>query len=142
MNPSLGVLKRDFFMEKIKNIKSKGAVLGILAVILILPVIILSQQQPKTQQSILSAKTAIQHSQITNLNYKGQDGNDALTLLKQNAVVEQDKSGLVTVINNRKAENASHEFWAFYVNGKQASVGPADYITKNEDLIQWKIEKF
>lgn len=74
--------------------------------------------------------------------YKGQTGKDALILLKEKSVVEQDRSGLVDSINSRKAQASKHEFWAFYVNGKLAPVGPADYKTKDSDIIEWRIEKY
>lgn len=74
--------------------------------------------------------------------YKGENGKDALMLLKQSTSIEQDHSGLVVSINGRKADNSKHEYWAFYVNGKYSSVGPAAYKTKNSDVITWKIEKY
>lgn len=74
--------------------------------------------------------------------YQGQDGIDALTLLKQKTPVEQDKSGMVVSISGRLANNNQREFWAFYINGESAQVGPASYITKNNDIIIWKIEKY
>lgn len=74
--------------------------------------------------------------------YKGQTGKDALSLLKKKAEVKQDKSGLVVSINGREAMASKREYWAFYVNGKFASVGPADYKTKDEDIIEWKINKY
>lgn len=74
--------------------------------------------------------------------YRGQTGKNALTVLKQKFTVMQDKSGLVIGIAGKKANSAKREYWAFYVNGKMASVGPADYQTTNSDLIEWKIEKY
>ncbi len=76
------------------------------------------------------------------LSYKGKNRKDALTLLKKQAVVGQNASGLVTSINGRKADDTKREYWAFYVNGKQAPVGPAEYQTKNGDKIEWKIERY
>jgi hypothetical protein len=76
---------------------------------------------------------------VGTLSYKGETGKDALTLLKKHATVVQDKSGLVTSINGRKAANAKHEFWEFLVNGKEAQVGPAQYQTKSTDTIEWEI---
>lgn len=72
--------------------------------------------------------------------YKGEEGKDALTLLKEKAEVEQDTSGLVVSINGRKTD-VKKEFWAFYVNGEFAPVGPAEYQTKEKDLVEWKVEK-
>ncbi len=74
--------------------------------------------------------------------YQGLEGKDALTLLKQKAEVAQDNSGLVVAINGRKAESAKREYWAFYVNGKMAEVGPADYKTKEGDTIEWRISNY
>ncbi len=80
--------------------------------------------------------------QARSLTYQGAAGKDALTILKEKAKIEQDKSGLVVSINGRKADNAKHEYWAFYVNNTMAEVGPADYQTKDTDTISWKIEKY
>ena len=74
--------------------------------------------------------------------YAGKSGMDALTLLKAKESVSQDKSGLVTAIAGRKADSSQHDYWAFYVNGKMAQVGPADYKTKDGDTIEWKIAKY
>ena len=76
------------------------------------------------------------------ISYKGEAGKDALILLKQKFSVSKDSSGMVSAIGGKKADSVKHEYWAFYVNGKMASVGPADYKTTNEDLIEWKIEKY
>ncbi|CAN5126459.1 hypothetical protein BH09PAT1_BH09PAT1_5030 [soil metagenome] len=74
--------------------------------------------------------------------YPGKEGVDALTLIKQITSVEQDNSGLVTSINKRKADSSKREYWSFFVNDKVAEVGPADYVTKDTDLIEWKIQTY
>lgn len=76
------------------------------------------------------------------LSYRGQNGEDALTLLKKQASIEKNTSSLVVGINGRKADDTKREYWAFYVNGKMAQVGPAEYQTKTGDKIEWKIEKY
>jgi uncharacterized protein DUF4430 len=78
--------------------------------------------------------------QITTLTYKGENGKDALTLLKQHATIKQNHSGLVISIDG--TQPTGHNYWAFYINGKYASVGPASYKTKNSDTLFWKIEKY
>ena len=80
--------------------------------------------------------------QNNSFSYKGEEGKNALEILKQKTSIEQSSSGLVTSINGRKADDGKKEFWAFYVNGKMAEVGPADYQTKAGDLIEWKIQKY
>ena len=89
-----------------------------------------------------TAKQEVQNQQQESLSYKGKDGKDALSLLKERATIVQDKSGLVTVINGRKSDNTKREYWAFYVNSKMALVGPLEYRTKDTDVIEWKIETY
>lgn len=76
------------------------------------------------------------------ISYSGVTGKTALDLLEKQAKVDKATSGLVVAINGRSADNSQHEYWAFYINGKIAQTGPADYITKDEDKIEWKIEKY
>lgn len=77
---------------------------------------------------------------VTTLRYKGEKGKNALILLKEHATIQQDHSGLVVSIDGNKP--TGHNYWEFYVNGKSASVGPANYVTKNSDVIMWKVEKY
>lgn len=74
--------------------------------------------------------------------YEGVDNKDALTLLKEITDVTLDTVGMVSSINGRMADAEKKEFWAFYVNGDMASVGPADYVTKTGEKIEWKIENY
>lgn len=48
----------------------------------------------------------------------------------------------VIEINGRKANDLNKEFWAFYVNGKQAEVGAGSYQLEEGDKIEWKLEKY
>jgi len=77
-----------------------------------------------------------------NFEYKGKEGKDALSLLKEKTAVELNDKGMVVLINGRKAEAEKREFWGFYVNGKMAEVGAADFKTKDTDVINWKIENY
>jgi hypothetical protein len=94
--------------------------------------------------TIVSEKEPAENDKTQNekVTYEGEDGMDALTLLKKIASVEQDSSGLVTGINGRNADSKKKEFWGFYINGKMSEVGPAEYQTKNEDTMEWKIETY
>lgn len=81
-------------------------------------------------------------SLVDYISYSGVTGKTALDLLDKRAAVVQAASGLVVSINGRKADNGQHEYWAFYVNGKMSQVGPKEYITKDGDKIEWKIDKY
>jgi hypothetical protein len=74
--------------------------------------------------------------------YKGEEGKDALTLLKEKTEVELDNVGMVVSIDGTKVNSEKREFWAFYVNDQMAQVGAADYQTKEGDIIDWKIENY
>ncbi|MBM3209551.1 DUF4430 domain-containing protein [Candidatus Shapirobacteria bacterium] len=94
---------------------------------------------PQTKVSITPSVTpAIDYD----FSYKGSTGADALTLLKQQAKVEQDSSGLVTSINGQRADARNREYWAFYINGKLAEVGPAFFKTADSDIIGWRMERY
>jgi len=51
-------------------------------------------------------------------------------------------NAFITSIDGRTASDEKREFWAFYVNGKQAEVGAGTYVVKNNDTIEWKIETY
>ena len=113
--------------------------IGIL-ILLIISVLTFRTSSAAKQSAVSIQQSTVSHAQHNTFSYKGQDGKDALTLLKAQTSVEQDQSGMVVGINGTKS--VGHEYWAFYVNGKLASVGPADYKTKNGETIEWKIEKY
>ena len=117
-------------------------VLGLLVGIAAVAVVFSFPPQPKhvsnpQQQEFFLTPTVVQEEIIS---YAGRGGVDALTLLQEQASVEQDPSGLVVSINNRKADSGKREYRAFYVNGALAPVGPAEYKTKDTDKIEWKTE--
>lgn len=119
-----------------------AATLGLAAIGLLAVVLQRQTQQPPQQTLLTPTPTAVPQKVTNTFSYKGEDGKDALTLLKSKTDVEQDNSGLVVSINKKKADSSKREYWAFYVNGELSSVGPKDYITKNADLIEWKVENY
>ncbi len=77
------------------------------------------------------------------VNYNGETGKNALTLLKAGHKTETKSykgiGELVTSIDGVKAD--SKHFWSFYVNGKQSQTGASSYTTKSGDKITWKLEE-
>lgn len=72
-------------------------------------------------------------------------GTTALDLMRQVAQIKTNGDGIsafVTEINGQTADESQKEFWAFYVNGKQAEVGAGSYVLKDKDQVEWKIEHF
>jgi hypothetical protein len=96
-----------------------------------------SSEQPNSQQSVVAEKKS------GVIQYQGVEGKNALELLKASYQIQsKEYSGLgefVESINGITPDK--DQFWSFYVNGKQAAVGASAYITKNGDVIEWKLEK-
>jgi hypothetical protein len=128
-------------MEK-RTLNKKWLASVVLLISLIASVVFFVQSRPTIAPVVIPINPPQQQTQVSVITYQGESGKDALTLLKEKATIEQDKSSMVTVINGRKADTGRHEYWAFYINGKSASVGPADYQTQAADTIQWKIDKY
>lgn len=130
------------FFQKIFNKKLTVLIITIIIGIVLISGLIfvsnLKKDVEKTNQNPPSTSATITNQ----YSYQGKEGKDALTLLKGQTEVEQSSSMLVTSINGRKADDNKREYWAFYINGEASVVGPADYQTKNEDLIEWKIQTY
>lgn len=114
----------------------------IIAVLLFLAFFFLNFNSSSIQEKVNSSPVAPTSIVSNNFSYKGENGKDALSILKEKTTVGEDGTGLVVSIGGRKAEDKDREYWSFYVNGKMAEVGPADFQTKDTDLIEWKIEKY
>jgi hypothetical protein len=74
-----------------------------------------------------------------------QKNRTALDLLSKTHQIKkhgEGKNAFVNVIDNTAADTTKHEFWAFYVNGKQAQAGAGSYTLKPNDKILWKIETY
>lgn len=107
-------------------------------------------QNAQTQQTILPqptpAPTEVQPvAQVpsSEISYQGEDGKDALSLLKASHRIETKEypgvGEFVTVIDGIETDSKTN-YWGFYVNGKQSPVGANAYITKNSDKLEWKVE--
>lgn len=87
------------------------------------------------------AAVTIQHSQTTDVKYKGVNGQTALALLQKYANVQLKHysfGDMVTSING--TAGTGPKYWSFYVNGKLAEVGAGSYITHDSDSIEWKLQ--
>lgn len=135
------VKARKLYLLQMKSTRIAYVYVSLIAVLIALAFIFYQIANPPANPTPM-APTPSTSSQTNYFSYQGKSGVDALTLLKQSATIEQNSSGLVTSINGRKANDSSHEFWAFYVNGQEAQVGPSSYTTKDSDKIEWKIEKY
>jgi hypothetical protein len=132
-------------MDILKNVNKKLIALSSGIVVVFLSALLLLLNNAHTgsfTENVQPLPEHVQLQQIDKLSYAGENGKDALTLLKEHATVGFAQPGMVNSINGRKALDSKHEYWAFYVNGKMAQVGAADFQTKNTDQIMWKIETY
>ena len=122
----------------------KQAIIITALIVILLGTIIVSpsiiKKDSKTEQVNPTVSEALEVNE--KFTYEGKEGVDALTLLKEETAIKQDNSGLVISIDGRDADSSRREYWSFYVNGKMASVGPADYITNGKDKLEWRLENF
>jgi len=105
-------------------------------------------------KSLSNKKSVVQKTVTVYLKVTGQRdfskqeiavGKTALDLTKEKADIKtkgEGTSAYVTEINGVMAQDAKKEYWAFYVNGKMATVGAGSYKLKSGDKIEWRIEKY
>jgi len=92
------------------------------------------------QQKILGEKSGNSFKK-----YEIEENKTALDLLRQTSTIVtkgEKENAYVIEINGRRADDSQKEFWSFYLNGKMSVVGAGSYLLKNEDKIEWKIEKY
>ncbi len=125
---------------------SKKLFIGIAVAVMVLlggaSAAMLAKSNHQAKQTSKAATAADTKSATKILGYDGTDGQTALALLKDRAtVVTKDSSygPYVDSINGIKG-GTDGKYWAFYVNGKRASVGADAYTTKAGDKIEWKFE--
>jgi len=126
-----------------KSLLFKGFIAGLVVFVVLGGFGVVTKHVVKTSQpKVNTINSLTPTSVISSFQYSGKEGVNALMLLKEHAVVHESTPGFVDSINGGKAESSKHEYWAFYVNGKLASVGAAQYITHDKDQIEWKIETY
>lgn len=79
---------------------------------------------------------------ITEFKYQGEEGKNALEILKSKASVitkQYDFGELVTAING--TQGSGPKYWSFYVNGKLSDEGAGTYVTHDSDNIEWKLQE-
>jgi hypothetical protein len=84
--------------------------------------------------------TNSQH-RLTQLSYRGEQGRDALQLLKEHARVQTKHysfGDMVLAING--VQGNGPKYWTFYINGHEATVGAGAYQSKNTDTLSWKLQ--
>lgn len=89
--------------------------------------------------SLRSAEAVVQTAPHQ-LSYKGVSGKNALELLKMHAHITTKSTSFGPLVESINGVQGGGKYWMLYVNGKQAAVGAAAYVTKSADTIEWKFE--
>ncbi len=79
--------------------------------------------------------------QVTQISYRGQNGVDALSLLRKQADVQVKhySFGDMVVAINGSVGNGP-KYWTFYINGKEAQIGAGAYKTHSSDTLMWRLQ--
>jgi hypothetical protein len=93
-----------------------------------------------TNQKIVEISTT-SPAATNNITYSGQDGKNALELLKQKAqVVTKNSSMGEYVVSINGNDGGGKKYWIFYINGQESTVGAGTYTTKSSDNLEWKLK--
>ena len=105
----------------------------------------ISELQTNNENSYGTPREQVEYAPSNTLSYEGSAGKTALELLLEKAAVAMTGSGenaFVTAINGRMANESAREYWSLWVNGEAAQVGAGSYVTKDGDLVEWKITTY
>ncbi|HEY6736415.1 MAG TPA: DUF4430 domain-containing protein [Candidatus Saccharimonadia bacterium] len=102
-----------------------------------------SRRQPPP--AVAKSPAAVASPKPSSVSFKGQDGQSALALLKQRAVVTMQGTGpaaYVASVNGYRAAETQHEYWALYLNGQLSETSPSAVITHDDDQLEWRIARY
>jgi len=129
--------KRGYFMGRTIPTKAKIVILAAVIVVASLGAWAYVGNLPSHR---VSAVTNTAH-QVTQISYQGQNGVNALALLKKHAAVTTKHYSFGDMVSSIDGTSGNGpRYWTFYLNGKEASVGAGSYVTKNSDHITWKLQ--
>ena len=123
------------------NLARKVEIFLIVAIIALIGIVYAFKQKPAFAPTNNSRSDYLQNAQQPIIEYNGQEGKNALELLKVSNTIEvkhYDFGDMVTGINGYSPD--SKHFWAMYVNGQFSQLGASAYITKSSDTIRWEID--
>jgi hypothetical protein len=102
----------------------------------------LQPDKAKPQPVATETTTTKKPAGVQPVNYRGEEGKNALELLQAHATVITKDSSYGPYVDsiNGVAGGTDGKYWAFYVHGELAQVGAGAYTTKNGDNFEWKFE--
>lgn len=95
-----------------------------------------------TNLAVNSDASALSAKFDQTVTYQGQDGRNALDLLKaeHNVGVKSYSFGDM-VLSIDGVTPSENQFWAMYINGDLSQVGASAYMTKSTDVVNWRLDE-
>jgi len=118
-----------------------------LATIFVVVGIVNNPNEPAPNQDAEPSISSSENYQIEDvvtsnkISYQGESGKTVLELLKTKTDVTTATSSFgeyVTSVNGEDGDGS--KYWLFYVNGEPATVGAGEYVTEDNDEIEWRLE--
>lgn len=133
-------------IEVTENVSQKIAtpsfgIVNVVAIIVVLVIFGLVGFWSSKNNSNSNTKQNVAAAQV--VAYDGEDGKNALELLKNKAEIQtQDSSIGIFVVGINNISDSEDHFWLLYVNGELAQSTPDKLVTKNGDKLEWRFEQF
>ncbi|WP_414838796.1 DUF4430 domain-containing protein [Carnobacterium sp. TMP28] len=70
-----------------------------------------------------------------------QEGQNLLEIMEENYDLTA-KDGFISVIEGYEQNEKEGKYWLYTINGQEATVGAADYIMEDQDVIVWNLDGF
>ncbi|MFA6493274.1 MAG: DUF4430 domain-containing protein [Patescibacteria group bacterium] len=135
-------------MDKTNKENSSWGVGNFIAIIILAGILIIggsflgnSVLKKQAQQSVAGTQFEFQPVVEKTITYDGQNGKNALEILKASHKVEsQDSSIGVFVIGIDETQSQDNKYWMLYSDGKLVTVGADQYQTKDGEKLEWRYE--
>ncbi len=132
-----------------KNEESSWGLVNFVAVIILGAILIIGGSlvgskvsQRQSEKSIAGLLNEFKSQIQKVVNYEGVEGKTALELLQASHEVNVQDSSIGSFVTSIDGdENTNDTYWMIYVNDQLSPVGPADYVSKDGDKIEWRYEK-
>ncbi|MFB1049991.1 DUF4430 domain-containing protein [Paraliobacillus sp. JSM ZJ581] len=100
-------------------------------------------EQSEVQQLQIEIVISQGHGQeiLAQKELKVKDGLTLMDVMKDNFEIKDD-DGFISAINGIQAEDGEAYAWIYMINGKDATVGAADYEIKNGDVIEFDFQSW
>ena len=129
---------------RIKKVSEGISLINIAAIVVLIALVgIGGHFIGKYEENKKGSTASSQISGVQTFTYSGENGKNALDLLKAKADAQISESSLgAFVVSINGTSNSDSQFWLLYVNGELAPTGADQVQTKDGDKLEWRYETF